>query len=408
MMIRKKILFHYSLIILLLFEVLRNLIQVNEGGTAKIFLNLLMFLSLFLLPYLSLFHFEKYFTTTTRIFFVLIFSYAIFSLLRDIGKGELLSLFGNPRFGPSFLIPIFFLWGSRMTSLYWLNKICLYSVKAGCLLFPIQILFNYTLPVVLFVPTFFLLLNYKFISTHDRIWTILGTAVAVFSFWEADLRSGIIRILFCLLIILIIQLKSILVYRSFIILSIFIPFYSVYFGITTGKSLISELLTTLNVESGNDNNSVTTDTRTFLYAETLIDLKNTNSLLFGKGPLGSYYSEYFRNYNLEGGDHYIRRDVEVGVLHYLLKGGVVYLFLIFSVIIYAIIQTLRKAQNTYLISLVLVLSAFIFYSFIENKPYYSFFMGIVWILVGVCLSNKYQQLNDLQIKYLIQNKIEII
>ena len=78
--------------------------------------------------------------------------------------------------------------------------------------------------------------------------------------------------------------------------------------------------------------NLTMDTRTFLYKETIDDMSLNKKMLLGKGPLGSYYSPFFGNLGFTdiygSPDHYIRSSVEVGLLHMLLKGGLIYILLV--------------------------------------------------------------------------------
>ena len=71
----------------------------------------------------------------------------------------------------------------------------------------------------------------------------------------------------------------------------------------------------------------TTDTRTFLYQELAEDLTMTDSWIMGKGAFSHYYSHIFLISDSEGSDFHYRMTVEVGVLNFLLHGGLVYVIL---------------------------------------------------------------------------------
>lgn len=393
-------LYQYSLLILFIFGIVTNYYTPDNGSAAKLAINLYIYISLFFLFFISFKHLLFHFSRSALILISLLILYGLFSIIRNIPEGEFFSLFGNPLYGPSILVPLFIIWGTRSDALYWLHRISMLAVKVGILLAPIALILKINLPFIAFIPTFFLMLNFKYAPNKDRIWIVLSSFVGVYVFYSTDLRSGIIRILFCLMVYLLTQLNFKKVYKYFAIFMIAFPIYALYHGISSGQNVLSEILSFTSSEFGGTED-LTDDTRTFLYVELLSDLKETNNLIFGKGPMGTYYSEYFY-YN--EGDNFIRHDVEVGVLSYLLRGGIVYLLLIFTIIILAIYNGIKYSNNRYIISLSLILSTFLFYSFIENIPSYSFYFSFVWIIVGVCMSRRFVLLDDNQIENLIRYK----
>lgn len=393
-----KTFYQYSLLILFIFEIVTQYYTPEDGSLAKLVMNLYIYFSLFFLFPINFKDLLLDFNKSSIILILLLILYGLFSIIRDIPEGELFSLFGNPLYGPSFLVPLFIIWGTRSDALYWLHRISMWAVKMGILFTPIALILDINLSFVAFLPTFFLLLNFKYAPTKDQIWIVLSLFVGGYVFYITDIRSGIIRILLCLIVFLLTQLNFKKVYMYFAIFMIAFPIYGLYHGISSGKNVLSEILSFTSSEFGGSED-LTDDTRTFLYAELLSDLKETDKLFFGKGPMGTYYSEYF--YNNEG-DNYIRHDVEVGVLSYLLRGGIVYLLLIFIFIVFAIYNGIKFSNSRYIISLALMLSTFLLYSFIENIPDYSFYFSSVWIILGICISRKFLLLEDNQIENLIR------
>ena len=91
------------------------------------------------------------------------------------------------------------------------------------------------------------------------------------------------------------------------------------------------LQTTLGAisDTGREVSFDTSDTRTFLYTELFRDLTPAE-LLYGRGFLGTYFSEYINELSPtrdDAGDFYQRFGSEVGLLQLLLKGGLVYYLL---------------------------------------------------------------------------------
>jgi len=130
------------------------------------------------------------------------------------------------------------------------------------------------------------------------------------------------------------------------------------------------------------------DTRAFLWTEVLGDLHGIQ-YIFGKGFLGTYFSEYFlmilihyRTY----GDHYERFSVEVGFLQLVLKGGFFWYILFVTPIVYSSIKGIFWHYRD---GLVLAISVFLFTElmlmFIENIPYFSFQYSMIFFLSGYAL-----------------------
>lgn len=147
----------------------------------------------------------------------------------------------------------------------------------------------------------------------------------------------------------------------------------------------------------------TTDTRSFLYIEFFQDFKGTD-WIFGKGYLGTYFSQWFFDWQGDAGDHYQRFSLEVAVLQILLKGGLVCLipFLII------LIKSLKKgfienniSSGKFRLS-ILLLTEFIILG-IENIPTFGTHFMLIWLIIGIIThetSNsilKYRALNKNQL-----------
>ena len=95
------------------------------------------------------------------------------------------------------------------------------------------------------------------------------------------------------------------------------------------------------------------DTRSFMTKEVILDLNSNNKILFGKGSLGTYYSNFFDNmqhylpYKFQGNQS-LRFQIEIGFLHYLVKGGLFYIFLIFLITFTISVKCLNHSKNNLL------------------------------------------------------------
>ena len=139
------------------------------------------------------------------------------------------------------------------------------------------------------------------------------------------------------------------------------------------------------------------DTRGFLWTEVFGDLQGSE-FIFGKGFLGTYFSEYFLMILIHFqtyADHYERFSVEVGFLQLLLKGGFFWYFLYIAPILYSFIKGIFWNGNN---RMVLFISTFLFTElllmFIENNPYFSFQYSLIFLLAGYSLKLMKQEQDD--------------
>ena len=130
------------------------------------------------------------------------------------------------------------------------------------------------------------------------------------------------------------------------------------------------------------------DTRGFLWKEVFGDL-NGAEFIFGRGFLGTYFSEYFLmiliHYGTYG-DHYERFSVEVGFLQFLLKGGFFWYFLFIAPLLYTSIKGIfwhYRDQLVFSISIFLFTELMLMY--IENIPYFSFQYSLIFFLAGFAI-----------------------
>jgi len=139
------------------------------------------------------------------------------------------------------------------------------------------------------------------------------------------------------------------------------------------------------------------DTRGFLWEEIFSELKGSD-LVFGRGFLGTYFSEYFlmllTRYR-EYADHYERFTVEVGFLQFILKGGFFWYILFITPILYTSLKGIFRYFDdklTYFISIFLLTELLLM--FIENLPYFSFQYSTLYFLTGFAIRRMYTISNN--------------
>lgn len=141
--------------------------------------------------------------------------------------------------------------------------------------------------------------------------------------------------------------------------------------------------------------SLASDTRTFLYLEMAEDLTHTDSWLIGKGAFSHYYSLYF---DQSSKGKYGRITSEVPFLNYLLRGGILYVVVYFGVILLAVYKAIWQGRNKFVQSIGIIAAGWYFNSFIGDITGSRFYHIAFFILIGCCLSKKWLNYTDLDIK----------
>jgi len=151
------------------------------------------------------------------------------------------------------------------------------------------------------------------------------------------------------------------------------------------------------------------DSRTFLYQEVLTDL-SSNEKLFGKGSLGTYYSDFFertrRHYVRIGeigwaGDSPIRITTEVGYLQMLLKGGYILLITNILITLRAAYLGIFKTKNSFTRKLSFYVLIITILSVISFRPAFTPTFIILWVAIGTILNKKNRAMNDAEINKMI-------
>ena len=343
-------------------------------------------------------------------FFILLFYIIVnfVSLIRGFSNsGSISTLLGNPYTGLALFLPILVGYSVKYTYINILIKQFFVLLKIGLVLFFIFLFFSgglfseLQLKVLnnLFLSVLFLITIFSYFNLKQRVIILLSVLCLIYLGYDLESRSMLIRII--LLIIsgfgLYIQkrLNSRLISKLGFAL-IFITLFISYSSITSSKSFFDNILSSSAPSSVN-----TSDTRTFLYVEVLSDLISENSIVFGKGANGVYYSQYFDETK---GDTANRLTVEVGVLAILLKTGLVGLIAYLALIIIAIYQAFFISKNNFVKGFGFLLLVYFIVLFFENLVAYSFYNFLVWFSIGVCLSSDIRKLSESDLKNKIKFK----
>lgn len=308
-----------------------------------------------------------------------------------------LTLFGNEYTALLMLPPLFVYLGTLGYSVNLLKETTYFYLISGLILsvfmmFPLS-------RISIFVVVFFPYVNKKF-----RMLIIIAIIEAFIKGTTGDnpTRMFLITIGFALcsyvLVYIIKKIKLLKIFAIVVIVSpllLFVPALYITNQDETTFQKIQEY-----IMENSDDQDMASDTRTFLYVEMAEDLTKTHSWLFGKGAFSRYYSVYFDD---SSKGRFGRLSSEVPFLNYLLRGGICYVIAYFGLLIYAIYLGIWKAKNKFVKSVAIIASGWYFNSFVGDITGCRFYHLAFFILLGCCLSNKWLNYTDQDIKFILNN-----
>jgi len=148
--------------------------------------------------------------------------------------------------------------------------------------------------------------------------------------------------------------------------------------------------------------AISADTRTFLYDEVLTSMKKRgSSFIMGQGAGTGYESIYFSE-SIVGANG--RGGSEVGFLNTLLYSGVIGVILYAAMLFIAALYAFNRSNN----DLCKAFGLFLLFKwvtfFIEDIPRMDLNFFCIWIIIGLCLSKSFRQLNNAQVRSIFRVK----
>lgn len=302
---------------------------------------------------------------------------------------------------PFSMIPFAFFMGKNLEHFKVIVRITLkYLFPLGFLLIPLTLTTNEEIYSRIMIPVTFLIV---FIPNLKLKWKIVIVLVSITSvFMYLGFRTNVIKMALSYLLLLIYFYRNIFTdtILKFSQKVIFVtPLIIFAIGVFGGYTIFNDLYKLGNLETINQSGKVENlmdDTRTFIYSEVLLHLKQTGNWLVGESSSGSYQSYFF--FNIGGAINGKRFGSEVGILNILLWHGIIgviiYLVLIYKVSFLAI----AKSNN----SLAKILGIFIAFRwllmFIEEFSQFDLNFYFFWIIMGLISSEKFRSFSDKEIK----------
>jgi hypothetical protein len=319
-----------------------------------------------------------------NIYLPLLLAFTIISLSKDFVNPnlKLITLFNNP-FSLLSVCPILiFIVGVNTDDIYPIFKVLLFSIITFVLVASLPIFgklkyYQGYISAYAFVPFFFISNSLK--KYQPLAWILLF--VGLFFSNLSDYRIIALRILLFMGLYLGFSLCKRFGFLKLLI--ILTCCFGLYQFLTNLEDILYAFKDIIGVKSFDDD-----DTRGFLWAEVFSEL-NGLEYIFGRGFLGTYFSEYFLmiliHYNTLA-DHYERFSVEVGFLELILKGGFFWYILFITPILYSSIKGIFWHYNN---KLVFSISIFLFTElllmYIENIPYFSFQFSLIFFFAGFAI-----------------------
>lgn len=362
-----------------------------------------MWCGVFYFPFILIKHND--FSKKANIFLRALFIMSVIQIIRSVFNTDAsmyafgnkwLTLFGNEYTALLLMPPLFTYLGTLNISVTLLKKATFTFMIIGAVCS-----FSMTMPLApltIYIVTFIPFVPKKFIFFIALVFleAILSATVG-----ENPGRMYFIIIGFALAsYALIYWIKRPIITRSFVIFVAIIPFFAFIPLLNVSSNEESFFAQAQDYIMGEtDDQDLATDTRTFLYVEMAEDLTNDNAWLLGKGAFSHYHSFFFDD---GGKSKYGRISSEVPFLNYLLRGGILYVVFYFGLLILAAYNAIWKGKNKFIQSVGIIVIGWYLNSFVGDLTGCRFYHLAFFLLVGCCLSKKWLNYTDEEIKMLLK------
>jgi O-antigen ligase len=162
------------------------------------------------------------------------------------------------------------------------------------------------------------------------------------------------------------------------------------------------------VSNADAESSLTTDTRTGIFKDALMAIDERNAYVWGISAAGLYKTqledvsdEFFEELKLG------RMGNEVGILEYLLRGGLIYVVLVFLLYYHASRLAIWRSNNLFCKSMGLFVAFRWLFLFIESQPTLTLANLVEFLVIGICLSPAFRQMSDYEMKVFIRQSVRL-
>ncbi|MAJ30423.1 MAG: hypothetical protein CMQ73_04105 [Gammaproteobacteria bacterium] len=276
-----------------------------------------------------------------------------------------------------------------------INRIFPIVIFASIIIWGLQFLDIYSHATARFSSiVFILILSFPFLKPTHRYLIIIISLVSIFH--DFGYRANLLRIgvsWFCVLLYYFFLLKPKLI-NSLSTIIIFIPIIFLQLGIQ-GKIDFFQYINESNFDPGISK----ANTRTLLYEEVLHTVNSgaTNLIIGGGASAGHYSEKYYEEKTAKRTN--VRMQTEVGFLNSLIKSGVVGVIFYLLIILIPSYFAINHSKNNYSKMLgIYIVFSWIFF-FVEKPIILNPDNFLFYLIIGICLSEKFREYTDKEIKY---------
>lgn len=283
------------------------------------------------------------------------------------------------------------------------RKWCLFAVVAFWILLPVM---QYEAPGKFMIPFSFLIIFWPFIKGKWRF-IIFFFFLTVFIFGTLGARSSIIRYGVCVLSSICFVYPHIFkpkILKLFSFTLLLLPIILFILGVANIFNIfkIEEYLKLDNKEievqsaygEKGETESLTADTRTFLYLETISSSIKHNYFIQGHSLARGYESPWFRGTDLTSYGRGERHASEVSILNVYTYMGIIGVLLYFGVFFGAVISAFRNSQN-YMMYVIACIVAFRWtFAWLEDFTRFDLNNLFLWIMITMCYSPYFLKMSN--------------
>jgi hypothetical protein len=259
------------------------------------------------------------------------------------------------------------------------------------------------------IPFSFLIFFLPILSTRWKI-TVVLVSIFVISY-DASARSNLIKFIVPCVIVLLYYARNIIYTKLFngIRLTLLVlPILFLVLGISNvfnifkmDEYISGDYYVEKKTLSGRElKQSLTTDTRTFLYVEVLQSAIKNNYIFFGRTPARGNDSKSFGSYNKNklGTGKNERFGNEVSILNVFTWMGFVGVVLYFLVFFRATYLAINESNNIFIKLIGINISFRWVYGFVEDFSDFDLNNIFLWIMIGMCFSKSFRLMTNSQMK----------
>lgn len=242
----------------------------------------------------------------------------------------------------------------------------------------------------LIYPLTYAMLFMPYLKFRNRLLLLFGMALSYFAFIGGGRQAVLFWAFNVVAFVSYRWVPKKIIYIGSIVAMI-LPWVLLIYSIHVGESFFEIMSDSMS----NTADGLNVDSRTFLFLETYQDFSSQTlpTILFGKGALAYYDSDYFSTYH--------RLGIEIPVLEWMLQAGVVYV-LLFTAICFVAVRRLYKFGNSRFckVASVLIVSYY-FNCFVSNLNGCNMSIMAFWFLIYLSNNPALCEMDDVKWKKIL-------